>query len=77
MIIGWLVLGLLGHSTPMSTRKTANFWLFLTVYYVPEISSLLTAIGAKLIGSHCGLQSGKKTVPDVQASWNDLIVNLS
>ena len=33
--------------------------MFLTVYYVPEPSSLLTAIGAKLIGPHSGLQVGK------------------
>ena len=38
----------------MSTYKTANFRWFLKVYYVPELSSLLVAKGAKLIGPRVG-----------------------
>ena len=43
----------------MSTRKITNFRGFLTVYYVPKLSSLLATIGAKLIGPHGDLQVGK------------------
>ena len=48
-----------GHSTPMSTWKSANLRWFLTVYYVPELTLLLGAIGAKLIGPNSGHHVGK------------------
>ena len=44
--------------------KTANFRWFLTVYCIPELSSLLGVKGAKHIGPHGGLQVGKTAVPD-------------
>ena len=47
--------------------ENANSRLFLTVYYVLKLSSLLAAIKAKIIGP----QVGKKAVPDEQALWND------
>ena len=43
----------------MSTRETVNFRSLLTVHYVPELSSLLAAIGEKLIGLHGGHQVGE------------------
>ena len=62
-----------GYSTQILTLKITNFRWILTVYYVPKLYSLLAVIGLKLICPHGGLQVGKITVPDEQASWNDLL----
>ena len=42
--------------------KNGEFKSFLTVCYVPELSLLLAAIGAKLIGPHGDLQVDKQKV---------------
>jgi len=55
--------------------QKVNFRWFLTVY-VPGISSLLAAIGAKLICPHGGLQV-MKAVGDEQRQWSNTIINES
>ena len=44
---------------------------------VPELFSLLAAIGAKSIGHHGGLQVDKQAVPDERDQWSDPIVVIS
>ena len=47
------------NSLKYQPEKLANSRWFLIFYYVPELSSLLSTIGAKLIVPHGGLQVSK------------------